>query len=81
MLSVQRQFHMRRKKQNRYGGAARGTHGWVVELHDKDQCQAGGAAMKQLEVGDRVKILDGGKDDEDRAGRGNLDKAVSGVSA
>src|SRR5215813_8575669 len=25
---------------------------------------AGGAAMKQLQVGDRVKILDGGKDDE-----------------
>src|SRR5262245_6947000 len=24
----------------------------------------GGAAMKQLEVGDRVKILDGGEDDE-----------------
>jgi hypothetical protein len=41
-----------------------GNHGWVVELHYKDQCQAGGAAMKQLEVGDRVKILDGGKDDE-----------------
>jgi hypothetical protein len=30
----------------------------------KDQCPAKGGAMKQLEVGDRVKILDAAKDDE-----------------
>src|SRR5262245_56682723 len=30
----------------------------------RTNAQPGGAAMKQLEIGDRVKILDGGKDDE-----------------
>ena len=64
MLSVRRQFHMRRKKQNRYGGAARGTIGVLWNCISRTNAQAGGAAMKQLEVGDRVKILDGGNDDE-----------------
>jgi hypothetical protein len=52
------------KKQNRYGGAARGTVGGLWNCITRTKAQPGGAATKQLEVGDRVKILDGGKDDE-----------------
>ena len=35
-----------------------------MELGYRDQCPAKGGAMKQLGVGDRVKILGGPKDDE-----------------
>jgi hypothetical protein len=40
--------------------------GVFVELYYNDHSRTapGGASMKQLEVGDRVKILNGDKDDE-----------------
>ena len=63
MLSVQGiPYAPRQAKSLRWRCA--GNHEWGVKLCYKDQCSAGGAAMKQVEVGDRVKILDADKDDE-----------------
>src|SRR5262245_38773626 len=49
---------------NRYGDAGRGTVGGLWDCITGTNAQPGGAVMKPLQVGDRVKILGGGKDDE-----------------